>query len=88
MSQPPRSHSPIAGKKVVGVSDTGAQANKSDRSPALIPKPADWGPHITIAGFFFLPLASSYTPEPALTAFLEAGPPPVYIGFGSIVVKE
>ncbi|KAI1740451.1 hypothetical protein F4680DRAFT_118973 [Xylaria scruposa] len=57
-------------------------------SPALIPKPNDWGNHIDIAGFYFLNLASSYTPEPDLAAFLAAGPPPVYIGFGSIVVDD
>lgn len=58
------------------------------RSPALIPKPKDWGQHISISGFYFLSLASSYTPEPDLAAFLAAGPPPVYIGFGSIVVDD
>ncbi|KAI9883417.1 MAG: L-arabinitol 4-dehydrogenase [Watsoniomyces obsoletus] len=57
-------------------------------SPALIPKPRDWGSHINISGFYFLALASSYTPDPELVAFLEAGPPPVYIGFGSIVVDD
>ncbi|KAI2782640.1 glycosyltransferase family 1 protein [Daldinia loculata] len=57
-------------------------------SPALIPKPNDWGQHIDVAGFYFLNLASSYTPDPELAAFLEAGPPPVYIGFGSIVVDD
>ncbi|KAI1809774.1 hypothetical protein GGS20DRAFT_570470 [Poronia punctata] len=57
-------------------------------SPALIPKPNDWGDHIDIAGFYFLNLASSYTPDPELAAFLAAGPPPIYIGFGSIVVDD
>ncbi|KAL5619477.1 hypothetical protein FOVSG1_001699 [Fusarium oxysporum f. sp. vasinfectum] len=57
-------------------------------SPALIPKPNDWGRHIDIAGFYFLNLASSYTPDPDLEAFLRDGPPPVYIGFGSIVVDD
>ncbi|KAI1081882.1 glycosyltransferase family 1 protein [Whalleya microplaca] len=57
-------------------------------SPALIPKPNDWGQHIDIAGFYFLNLASAFTPEPELAAFLEAGPPPIYIGFGSIVVDD
>ncbi|KAH6643103.1 hypothetical protein C7974DRAFT_117153 [Boeremia exigua] len=57
-------------------------------SPALIPKPADWSHHISIAGFYFLDLAQNYTPEPALAAFLNAGEPPVYIGFGSIVVDD
>ncbi|KAI2469537.1 glycosyltransferase family 1 protein [Annulohypoxylon bovei var. microspora] len=57
-------------------------------SPALIPKPNDWGQHIDVAGFYFLNLASSFTPDPDLAAFLAAGPPPVYIGFGSIVVDD
>lgn len=57
-------------------------------SPALIPKPKDWGQHVSISGFFFLSLASSYTPEPELAAYLAAGPPPIYIGFGSIVVDD
>lgn len=57
-------------------------------SPALIPKPADWGSYIDISGFFFLNLASNYTPPQDLADFLDAGPPPVYIGFGSIVVDD
>ncbi|MCJ1427781.1 hypothetical protein MMC29_005686, partial [Sticta canariensis] len=57
-------------------------------SPGLIPKPADWGPEIDIAGFVFLDLASSFQPPKALAEFLEAGEPPVYIGFGSIVVDD
>ena len=58
------------------------------RSPALIPKPKDWAHHISIAGFFFLNLATNYTPAPDLAEFLAAGEPPVYIGFGSIVVDD
>ncbi|KAL1962950.1 hypothetical protein VTN77DRAFT_9046 [Rasamsonia byssochlamydoides] len=57
-------------------------------SPALIPKPEDWGPHISVTGFCFLGLASTYTPDPELAEFLAAGPPPIYIGFGSIVVDD
>ncbi|KAI9325921.1 hypothetical protein DFJ73DRAFT_801603 [Zopfochytrium polystomum] len=57
-------------------------------SEALIPKPADWGPHIDITGFIFLDLASSYTPPQDLQDFLAKGEPPVYIGFGSIVVED
>jgi hypothetical protein len=57
-------------------------------SPALIPKPRDWGNHITISGFFFLATKSSFQPDEALSEFLAAGPPPVYIGFGSIVVDD
>ncbi|OIW33071.1 putative glucosyl/glucuronosyl transferase [Coniochaeta ligniaria NRRL 30616] len=57
-------------------------------SPALIPKPKDWGPHISVSGFYFLNSASNYIPAPELRAFLDAGPPPVYIGFGSIVLDD
>lgn len=59
-----------------------------NRSPTLIPKPRDWSSHISISGFYFLPLGSSFTPAADLKAFLEAGPPPVYIGFGSIVLDD
>ncbi|KAL7782512.1 hypothetical protein V8C37DRAFT_397885, partial [Trichoderma ceciliae] len=55
---------------------------------SLIPKPPDWGSHIEVAGYSFLPLAKSYVPPPELTAFLDNGPTPIYIGFGSIVVED
>ena len=54
----------------------------------MIPKPNDWGNHISIPGFYFLNLASSYSPPADLSEYLAAGPPPVYIGFGSIVVND
>lgn len=57
-------------------------------SPGLIPKPSDWGPEIDIAGFVFLDLASSFKPPESLSTFLNAGEPPVYIGFGSIVIDD
>lgn len=57
-------------------------------SPGLIPKPEDWGPEIDISGFVFLDLASSFKPPGSLAEFLDAGEPPVYIGFGSIVVDD
>ncbi|TDZ39681.1 Sterol 3-beta-glucosyltransferase UGT80B1 [Colletotrichum spinosum] len=54
-------------------------------SPALVPKPSDWGSHIDISGFFFRD-PEPYAPQDDLKKFLEAGPPPIYVGFGSIVV--
>ncbi|MCJ1435394.1 hypothetical protein MMC27_004767 [Xylographa pallens] len=57
-------------------------------SPGLVPKPSDWGPEIDITGFVFLDLASSFKPPETLTNFLKAGEPPIYIGFGSIVVDD
>lgn len=57
-------------------------------SQSLIPKPNDWGRHIDIAGFSFLRLGNSFTPDADLERFLGQGPPPIYIGFGSIVVDD
>ncbi|EOO01223.1 putative glycosyltransferase family 28 domain-containing protein [Phaeoacremonium minimum UCRPA7] len=57
-------------------------------SPALIPKPKDWGSYISISGFYSLNLATNYTPAADLQAFIDTGPPPVYIGFGSIVLDD
>ncbi|QSZ35887.1 hypothetical protein DSL72_007009 [Monilinia vaccinii-corymbosi] len=57
-------------------------------SPGLVPKPKDWGPEIDIAGFVFLDLADSFKPPDDLTKFLDGGEPPIYIGFGSIVVDD
>ncbi|QKD56929.2 uncharacterized protein FOBCDRAFT_262581 [Fusarium oxysporum Fo47] len=56
-------------------------------SPALVPKPADWPENIDVCGFFFREVPS-YKPNDALHQFLSSGPPPVYIGFGSIVIDD
>ncbi|CAF0720541.1 unnamed protein product [Adineta ricciae] len=53
-------------------------------SPSLVAKPFDWPEYINVSGFFFLDLATNYQPAEALVQFLKAGPPPIYIGFGSI----
>ncbi len=50
----------------------------------VLPDASDWGDHIRVTGFWFLEAAADWTPPSALTDFLQAGPPPVYIGFGSV----
>ncbi|KAF4510305.1 hypothetical protein G6O67_002203 [Ophiocordyceps sinensis] len=57
-------------------------------SPSLVPKPKDWGDEINVSGFVFLDLASAFQPPKDLEDFLDAGEPPIYIGFGSIVVDD
>jgi len=57
-------------------------------SPHLAPKPTDWGKHIDVVGFWFLDLKTDYSPPKDLLDFLDAGDPPMYIGFGSIVVSN
>ncbi|PYH96612.1 sterol glucosyltransferase [Aspergillus ellipticus CBS 707.79] len=56
-------------------------------SPALVPKPQDWPAHIDICGFFFRD-PPTYKPPSALQIFLDSGPTPIYIGFGSIVIDD
>ncbi|KAK4118847.1 glycosyltransferase family 1 protein [Parathielavia appendiculata] len=56
-------------------------------SPALVPKPDDWPAHIDVCGFFFRD-PPSFNPDPELAKFLDAGTPPIYIGFGSIVIDD
>lgn len=56
-------------------------------SPALVPKPPDWPAHIDVCGFFFRN-PSPYNPPKDIDQFLRNGPPPVYIGFGSIVLDD
>ncbi|KAH8662574.1 sterol glucosyltransferase [Xylariales sp. PMI_506] len=56
-------------------------------SPSLVPKPLDWPKHIDVCGFFFRD-PPQYIPTEELELFLRKGPPPIYIGFGSIVVDD
>ncbi|KAK6433847.1 hypothetical protein LTR95_009970 [Oleoguttula sp. CCFEE 5521] len=56
-------------------------------SPALVPKPKDWASHISVPGFAFL-ATPAYEPAADLVHFLESGPTPTYIGFGSIVLED
>jgi sterol 3beta-glucosyltransferase len=57
-------------------------------SPTVIPTPADWEEHIHVTGFWFLEAPEDWTPPSALIDFLEAGPAPVYIGFGSMSSRK
>ena len=53
-------------------------------SPTLMPRPATWGENIQMTGFWVDEREEAYQPPEALRAFLDAGEPPVYIGFGSM----
>jgi UDP:flavonoid glycosyltransferase YjiC (YdhE family) len=54
-------------------------------SPQVIPFPKDWGDHIHVTGYWFLDPPAGWEPPKDLINFLRSGPPPVYIGFGSMV---
>ncbi|GCE07174.1 glycosyltransferase [Dictyobacter aurantiacus] len=53
-------------------------------SPLLLPRPQDWSEKIQVTGFWTLEAAPGWQPDAELVEFLQAGPPPVYIGFGSM----
>ena len=52
-------------------------------SPRVVPVPADWDESSAMTGYWFLDAGSDWRPPDELAAFLEDGPPPVYVGFGS-----
>ncbi len=57
-------------------------------SPTVVPKPPDWQPWIEVAGYWFLPPDEGWQPPPEVLRFLEAGPPPVYVGYGSMHARS
>ncbi|WP_410632389.1 glycosyltransferase [Amycolatopsis sp. cmx-4-83] len=56
-------------------------------SGAVVPRPPDWPAHVHVTGYWFLD-AGPWRPGPRLRDFLAAGPPPVYVGFGSMRPAE
>uniref|UniRef100_B8HZ79 Glycosyl transferase family 28 n=1 Tax=Cyanothece sp. (strain PCC 7425 / ATCC 29141) TaxID=395961 RepID=B8HZ79_CYAP4 len=52
-------------------------------SPSVIAQPSDWQ-NTFVTGYWFLDAAPDWTPPSDLENFLQAGSPPVYIGFGSM----
>ena len=57
-------------------------------SPLVMPRPATWGENIHMTGYWLSSAESDFVPSAELTAFLEKGEKPVYIGFGSMVSED
>jgi sterol 3beta-glucosyltransferase len=57
-------------------------------SPSVVPAPVDWDVDSHVTGYWFLDSSDDWTPSPALLDFLQAGAPPVYIGFGSMSSRK
>ncbi|HRE28351.1 MAG TPA: glycosyltransferase [Anaerolineales bacterium] len=53
-------------------------------SSHLVPVPDDFPANVHVTGYWFLDAEPGWQPSEALQRFLESGPPPVYIGFGSM----
>lgn len=56
-------------------------------SQHVVPRPADWGEFVHVTGYWF-PEDKTWQPPDDLLAFLETGPPPVFIGFGSMPINN
>ncbi|TQL49488.1 glycosyltransferase [Ornithinicoccus hortensis] len=57
-------------------------------SPAIVPPDPAWGPQLKPTGAWFLPPDDSWVPPAELVDFLEAGEPPIYLGFGSMMSRD
>jgi UDP:flavonoid glycosyltransferase YjiC (YdhE family) len=53
-------------------------------SSTVLPLPPDLPDHVHVTGYWFLEPSPDWQPDSSLVAFLQAGPPPVYVGFGSM----
>jgi sterol 3beta-glucosyltransferase len=54
----------------------------------VVPDPFDWPSHAHLTGYWHLEQDNGWRPPEELHEFLNAGPPPVYFGFGSMVTSE
>jgi sterol 3beta-glucosyltransferase len=54
-------------------------------SSQVLPHPKDWNDRQQVTGYWFLEPPQGWEPPADLLHFLESGPPPVYIGFGSMI---
>jgi sterol 3beta-glucosyltransferase len=57
-------------------------------SEQLLPRPPEWPENLHITGYWFLDQQTDWQPPAELLDFLQAGKPPVYIGFGSMSSRD
>jgi sterol 3beta-glucosyltransferase len=54
----------------------------------VVPPPAEWQGRAHLTGYWFLEADENWQPPAALLRFLEGGPPPVCVGFSSVVTRD
>lgn len=57
-------------------------------SPHVVAPPPDWPNSVRVTGYWFLDEGQNWQPPPRLLEFLAAGPPPVFVGFGSMAGRD
>ncbi len=56
-------------------------------SQHVVPRPPDWQEHVHISGYWF-PENRQWEPPSDLAEFIKSGSPPLFIGFGSMPIKD
>jgi len=72
------------GTGIAAMSDGTPTPNIHAISPHVLPTPHDWPDYYTMNGYIFMDKENDWSPPVELQAFLDAGEPPVYVGFGSM----
>lgn len=57
-------------------------------SPQVLPHPRDWDVSLHVTGYWFLEPSPGWESPTDLMHFLQSGPPPIYIGFGSMISSK
>ncbi|WP_435011750.1 glycosyltransferase [Tundrisphaera lichenicola] len=57
-------------------------------SPSVVPRPPDWPANVEVTGYWILDEEADWEPPSGLREFLDAGPPPVFVGFGSMAGRD
>jgi sterol 3beta-glucosyltransferase len=57
-------------------------------SPTLSPQPRDWPAAWQVVGHWLSDAPPDWRPPASLSGFLDSGPPPLYLGFGSMLTKD
>ncbi|GAA4080802.1 glycosyltransferase [Streptomyces shaanxiensis] len=76
----------------LGLSRRGAPGTRTGRvlhgfSPLVVPRPRDWHQDLEVTGYWWPYDGAAQLPS-ELRDFLDAGPPPVYVGLGSATVPD
>ena len=79
---------PVSFRKLFREFERKHQPTLHGYSPLVLPKPPDWPEWHHVTGYWFLDRPLDWQPPEGLVDFLESGPPPVYIGFGSMTGRN
>lgn len=56
-------------------------------SQHVVPPPHNWGPNVHLTGYWY-EQSSEWSPPESLTKFINAGEAPIFVGFGSMPIRN